>query len=255
MYLKKLLGAAPSPQAVLLIDGDLYLYRACAAAEEEIDWGDDIWSLMTDLKEAKKIFQTFIDQICDELDTGNFIIALSDKSNFRHEIEPTYKGGRKKVRKPVGYKAMKSWIKDTYRWVQTPMLEADDVLGICGSAPGHNVIMVSDDKDLKSIPGKLYRPMSLEFLETSVAEADRFFLKQALMGDVTDGYSGCPGVGEKTAEKILGSRPDWSLVVKAYAAKALSHDHALVQARLARILRWDDWDEKKQLIKLWEPRA
>lgn len=253
MYLKKLLGQAPSPQAVLLIDGDLYLYRACAAAEEEIDWGDDIWSLMTDLKEAKRIFQTFIDQICDELDSGNFIIALSDKSNFRHEIEPSYKGGRKKVRKPVGYKAMKDWIKDTYRWVQTPMLEADDILGICGSAPGHNVIMVSDDKDLKSIPGKLYRPMSQEFFETTKSEADRFFLKQALMGDATDGYSGCPGVGDKTADKILGSRPDWSLVAKAYAAKSLSHDHALVQARLARILRWDDWDEKKQLIKLWEP--
>ena len=40
------------------------------------------------------------------------------------------------------------------------MLEADDVLGICGSAPNHNVIMVSDDKDLKSVPAKLYRPMS-----------------------------------------------------------------------------------------------
>ena len=51
---------------------------------------------MTDLKEAKKIFQTFIDQICDELDSGNFIIALSDKHNFRHEIEPTYKGGRRR---------------------------------------------------------------------------------------------------------------------------------------------------------------
>ena len=36
-----------------LIDADLYLYRAAAAAEEETDWGDDVWSLSTDLKEAK----------------------------------------------------------------------------------------------------------------------------------------------------------------------------------------------------------
>ena len=254
MLLNNLLKQAPSRQAIALIDGDLYLYRACAAAEEEIDWGDDIWSLMTDLKEAKKIFQTFIDNICDDLETGNFIIALSDKHNFRNEIEPTYKGGRKKVRKPVGYRSMKHWIKNTYRWVQTPMLEADDVLGICGSHPDHNVIMVSDDKDLKSVPAKLYRPMSQEYLDISEAEADRFFFKQALMGDATDGYSGCPSVGEKTAEKILGSRPDWSLVVKAYASKSLSENHALTQARLARILRWEDWDEKKQIVKLWEPK-
>ena len=96
--------------------------------------------------------------------------------------------------------------------------------------------------------------MSQEYLDISEADADRFFLKQALMGDATDGYSGCPSVGEKTAEKILGNRPDWSLVVKAYAAKSLSENHALTQARLARILRWSDWDEKKQIVKLWEPK-
>ena len=37
----------------LLIDGDLYLFRSAIAVEHEIDWGDDVWSLATDLKRQR----------------------------------------------------------------------------------------------------------------------------------------------------------------------------------------------------------
>ena len=81
-YLKK-----PTAGTTLLIDGDLYLYRACAAAEEEINWGEDIWSLSTDLKVAKKIFQATLDACCEHLETGHFIVCLSDRDNFRKDVE------------------------------------------------------------------------------------------------------------------------------------------------------------------------
>jgi hypothetical protein len=45
-----------SDSQTLLIDADLYLFRASIVAEEETDWGDDIWSLSTDLKVAKELF-------------------------------------------------------------------------------------------------------------------------------------------------------------------------------------------------------
>ena len=246
-YLKK-----PMVDTTLLIDGDLYLYRACAAAEEEINWGDDIWSLSTDLKVAKKIFQETIDACCEYLETGHFIICLSDRDNFRKEVDSQYKGGRKKVRKPVGYSEMIKWIKNTYMWFSEPMLEADDLMGIMGSAPNHNTIMVSDDKDMKSIPGRLYRPMSGELLTITRKEADFNFLTQALMGDSTDGYSGCPTVGAKTAEKILTKDPSWNAVVAQYAKQKLNPNYALTQARLARILRFEDWDVEKNQLILWE---
>jgi DNA polymerase-1 len=252
-YLKKYLQT-PQEETVLLIDGDLYLYRACAACETEIDWGDDIWSLSTDLKEAKTVFQKTIDDFCDTLGTGHFIVCLSDKGNFRKELDSTYKGGRKKVRKPVGYLEMLRWVKKTYRWHIEPMLEADDVMGILGSAPNHNTIVISDDKDLKSVPCKLFRPMSGEFQTINKAQADLWFYTQALTGDVTDGYAGCPSVGPKTAEKLLKQNPSWSTVVNAYAKQKLNANYALTQARLARILRYEDWDLDSNTIKLWEPR-
>lgn len=244
----------PTAGTTLLIDGDLYLYRACAAAEEEVDWGEDVWSLSTDLKVAKKIFQDTIDSVCEHLETPHFIVCLSDRDNFRKDVDANYKGGRKKVRKPVGYPAMVQWVKDTFRWYCEPMLEADDIMGIMGSAPGHSTVIVSDDKDMKCIPASLYRPTTGELLVTNERTADYNFLTQALMGDVTDGYSGCPKIGLVTAKKILDKNPSWSAVVAAYQKQNLNETYALTQARLARILRYSDWDLEGRQIKLWEPK-
>ena len=238
---------------ILLIDADLYLYRACAAAEEEVDWGDDLWSLQTDLKEAKTIFQRTLQEVCEVLDTANFILCFSDRDNFRKEVLPSYKGGRKRVRKPTGYKAAVQWARDTYLWHSEPMLEADDVMGILATAPDSKGVIVSDDKDMLTLPAKLYRPQSGEHHDISVEDADRAFLTQSLTGDPTDGYTGVPRVGAVTAAKILGVRPAWSAVVAAYVKAGLTEADAIQQARCARILRFEDWDQETSTIKLWEP--
>ena len=240
---------------ILLIDAHLYLYRACAAAEEEVDWGDDLWSLQTDLKEAKAIFQRTLQDICETLDTANFILCFSDRDNFRKDVLPSYKGGRKKVRKPCGYKAAVKWAQDTYMWHSEPMLEADDVMGILATAPDSKGIIVSDDKDMLTLPAKLYRPVSGEHHDTTLAEADRMFLTQSLTGDSTDGYYGCPKIGAVTAAKVLGPQPHWNLVVAAYLKAGLTAADALQQARCARILRFEDWDQTTSTIILWEPQS
>jgi DNA polymerase-1 len=188
-----------------------------------------------------------------DLDAKEVVVTLSGSNNFRKTVEPTYKWGRKKTRKPVGYKALTEWVKETYNTIQVDCLEADDVMGILGSVPQTKAIVVSDDKDMKSVPSKLYRPTTEERLTISEADADRYFYTQTLTGDVTDGYAGCPKIGPKTAEKVLGSHPTWNAVVAAYQKENLTADYALTQARLARILRHQDWDEEGQAVKLWEP--
>jgi len=248
MFLKK-----SYPHTTLIIDGDLYLFRAAAACEEETDWGDDIWSLSTDIGAAKKAFESSIAKFKAELMAEDVVITFSGGENFRRTVEPTYKAARKKTRKPLGYKALVTWAMQNYEALQVDCLEADDVMGILGSVEGTKAIIVSDDKDMKSVPSSLYRPASNERLTINQADADRYFYTQTLTGDVTDGYAGCPKVGPKTAEKILGSHPTWNAVVQAYQKENLTADYALTQARLARILRASDWDEEKQQVKLWEP--
>jgi DNA polymerase-1 len=240
-------------QPTLLIDADLFLFRAAVIAEEETDWGDDIWSLATDLKVAKQIFTDQIKGFQERLGSSEVLMCISDSVNFRKQVSGSYKGNRKKSRKPVGYKAMVEWTQDNWPSHRQATLEADDVMGILGSAPNLKTVIVSDDKDMKTIPCKLYRPTDGDLLDISLLEADTNFLTQTLTGDATDGYSGCPKVGAVTAAKILGNRPDWSLVEAQFIKAGLSRETAIEQARMARILRFDDWDAAGEKVKLWSP--
>ena len=240
--------------SALAIDADILLYRSTSAAEKEVDWGDDVWSLWSDLKDAKAAFREQVERISQKLGVNNIICALSDsKANYRKNIDPSYKSNRRGTRKPVGYAAMKQWVITEYATIQKPGLEGDDCLGILATRPGNDCIMVSDDKDLKTVPGRLYRPQADEMLTITEDEADRFFLTQVLTGDPTDGYKGVPGIGPKKAEAILGSRPHWGAVEKAFITAGLTKADALTQARLARILRWSDWDAEKGEPIPWKP--
>ena len=238
----------------LALDTDILLYRSTSAAEREVDWGDDVWSLWSDLKDAKDAFREQVESIGKKLGVDNVVCALSDsKVNYRKQIDPTYKSNRRGTRKPVGYAAMKDWVRHNYNTIMKPGLEGDDCLGILATRPGNSCIVVSDDKDLMGIPGQLFRPSKDELLEINVDDADRFFLTQVLTGDPTDGYKGVPGIGPKKAEAILGPRPHWGAVEQAFIKAGLTKDDALTQARLARILRWSDWDAEKGEPILWKP--
>lgn len=240
------------------IDGDILLWKAASAAETEIDWGDDVWSLYTDLKEAKASFQQQLDNITGKLGIHDFVICLSDRSaNFRKGVDPTYKSNRKGTRKPVGYVELAKWCQTSFRSFWKPTLEADDCLGLLATMPinKNKCVVVSEDKDLRSVPSRLYQPRADELVTISEQDADRFFLTQVLCGDPADGYPGVKGVGPKTAEKILGTQPTWAAVEAAFIKAGLTRDDAITQARLARILRWSDWDEKKGEPILWKPNT
>jgi DNA polymerase-1 len=137
-------------------------------------------------------------------------------------------------------------------------LEADDVLGILATEPTNEErIIVSIDKDLLQIPGKVSRD-GKTYEEISEDEANYWHMMQTLTGDSTDGYSGCPRVGVKTAQKILGDHIQvplldlWMRVLAAYAKVGYSTDEALAQARVARILRHNDYNKETGGIKLWQ---
>lgn len=238
------------------IDTDILLYKATTTVEKSVDWGDDIWSLWCDLKDAKNLFKQQVDQITEATGVDNHIHCISDYGrNFRKVVDPRYKSQRKGTRKPCGYVAMSEWVKENYETRTYPTLEADDVMGILATTPDNigKCIIVSDDKDLKTIPTKLYRPTLNEKLEVSEDDAFRFFLTQCIQGDPTDGYAGIPGYGPKAAERVLGSRPDWSVVEREYVKAGMTREDAIQQARLARILHWSDWDADKGEVILWEP--
>lgn len=244
---------------ILLIDGDLYLHRACSAVERDVRWDAQNHVLVANAEEAWDTLMASLERIFTRFSSREHVIALStmDKPVFRLEVDPTYKSNRVKTRKPLCYFRIRERLEQEFKVVCFDGLEADDVCGILATKPQQHPrqrIIVSADKDMKTIPATVWDRKELRTY--TEAEADYYHLYQTLIGDTTDGYKGCPGVGPVKATKLLtnGGEDKWRIVVATYVANGLTAEDALVQARLARILRWSDWDSKKKEPILWEPK-
>lgn len=249
--------AAPSGDCDLLIDADILLYRAAAACEKEVLWDDVNHVLSSNRDEAWSAVLAQMETYRAACGGGQMYFALSGPGdqNFRRSIYPEYKAGRS--RKPLCYGYIMQQLEDNFPTKRVDQIEADDLLGIWATGGKlNNPIIISADKDLKTIPGRVYRDG--EVLVVSELDADRYWMTQTLTGDITDGYKGLPGCGAKGAEKILEGKESleemWHAVLQAYVAKDYTYDDALLQARLARILRATDWNSKKKEVRLWEPK-
>jgi len=236
----------------LLIDADYIVYKCCAAAETEIDWGDDVIVVSSRFSEAYDKVQRELFNIATDLGCfDDSILFFTDSINFRKRIDPAYKGHRNR-KKPCGYRRVINKLKEDYQVVVMPELEADDALGIYATKEqGH--IICSPDKDMRQIPGDLY-DLSTGVVTLTKEEGDRWHLIQTLAGDQTDGYSGVPGFGIKRAVSFFEENGySWSSVVSAFASKELDESVALQNARLAKILQHTDYDFTSQSIILWTP--
>ena len=140
----------------LLVDADYVVYKCCAAAETEIDWGDDVILVTSKFSEAYAAVKRELLKIINNFlwDVPELILFFSDSVNFRKSIQPAYKGHRNR-KKPCGYKRVINRLKTEYDVVIMPTLEADDALGIYATKNPGNVIC-SPDKDMRQIPGKLF---------------------------------------------------------------------------------------------------
>lgn len=247
----------------LLFDADMIVYEACSSVEKEINWGDGLWTLHADENEAEAQVDEKIANITNTVlsrlgydGAYEIILCFSDpKSNFRRKILSTYKANRDGKRKPICYNAVVKWCEDNYYYQRIPSLEADDVVGILATQHEGHEVHISGDKDFKSIPGCFYDYIHGELLNITEEEADHWFLTQCLIGDPADNYSGCPGIGIKTAEKIFKKEGyTWNTVLKQFEKMGMTEEEALQQARVARILRRTNVDSQLSPI-LWTPTS
>ena len=237
----------------LLIDCDYIVYKCCAATETEIDFGEDLIVVTSNFTDAYNCVKRDLDRV--KRDLGGFeemILFFTSPNNFRKKILPDYKGHRQR-KKPCGFKRVINNLKLEYKVILKDTLEADDSLGIYATKYTGNII-VSPDKDMKQIPGKLY-----DFNETvdiTPEDGARWHLIQTLAGDNTDGYAGVPGIGIKKAVKIFEEKGyTWKAVVETFEEKGMTEEDALCNARLARILQTTDYDHDRKEPILWTPTS
>ncbi len=249
----------------LLLDGDIDAYQIASSCEKSIDWGDGVVTVDSNLDDAKAQLDERIRCLRKMLGATRVIVCLTDSQNFRKEILPSYKANRKGVLKPVMLGDIRRYMAEKYEVFQRPFLEADDVMGILSTMGDTDLIkgeriIVSIDKDMKSVPGLLFNPSKVDqgVIEISLESADMCHYMQTLTGDSTDNYKGCPGCGPKKAEKALTKKsPDdsyWDLIVAEFQKKGLTEADALVQAQVARICRSEDYNFLDKRPIPWTPK-
>jgi 5'-3' exonuclease len=130
-----------------------------------------------------------------------------------------------------------------------PGTEADDVIASITAQVPDSVVVVSSDRDLLSLLGPdrdvaIMRPRKAGAWETvrlpelrelyGVADGPQYRQLAALRGDPADGLSGAPGIGEKTAAKLLAG---YGSIADLYAAVlAGAKDHGLSEKRRSALL-------------------
>jgi DNA polymerase-1 len=247
-------------KTVLLIDGDIIAYKHAAGGEVATDWGDHCWTLHTDTKQAVQSMDAYINSLVTILEADKIEIALTGTNVFRKRIDKSYKASRQKTRKPIGLGVLREHIMTNLRGSIENELEADDLLGIWATDPmfhaGAKKIIVSIDKDMQTIPCHLWNSNRPEFGVKNISpeSANDFHLYQTLVGDSSDGYPGCPTYGPTKSRRLLDKEGSgWPMVVEAFEKQGKTEEEALVQARLARILRIENYNIRTKTIKYWNP--
>lgn len=249
---------------IVLVDGMSILYRAFYG--------------LPGLRTSKGVptnavygFLNILFKIIDEELPEYLVIAFdTNKPTFRHEMYEDYKGTRKPM--PDDLVTQVPIVKEVLdamgiSMVEKPGYEADDIIGSLskrGDSQGYNVTVVSGDRDLLQLATDKIK-IRIPKTKSTGTEIEDYFAKdvkekyqvtptefidvKGLMGDPSDNIPGVPGIGEKTATKLIvefGSienAHDHIEDVKPKRAKESleeNYDLALKSKELATIVT--DWD-------------
>lgn len=161
-------------------------------------------------------------EIIDKEHPTHLGVAFDHGKTFRHEAYPPYKAQREET--PEDIKLSVPYIKEILHAMNIPVLqadgfEADDVIGTLATQAGKagvETYMLTPDKDygqliapnvymFKPRHGGGYDKIGEEEIKDKygINSAHQVIDLLALMGDSADNYPGCPGVGEKTAAKLI----------------------------------------------------
>ena len=210
---------------VALIDADVILYRAGFSADSQVlaglrqqvaeeypDWDEQSVKDNAHLRLQDEEYLNFalgntrttIETIIDGRES--YRLFLTGKGNFREQVATMqpYKGNRDPTHKPKYYTEIKQYMIDRWNAEVIEGMEADDAMGIAQwAARDKSTVICSIDKDLLMIPGWHYNIRDKEQKFVTLAEANRMFFWQMLVGDSTDNIPGIKGMGAVRSSKLL----------------------------------------------------
>lgn len=203
-------------EKLILIDGNSIIYRAFFAMPPLTNSS----GMHTN---AVYGFTNMLLRLIQEEQPTHILVAFdAGKATFRHESYQDYKGGRDKTPPELAEQfPMLRELLESFgiSWFELAGYEADDIIGTLskqGEEAGYDVLVVTGDKDMLQVVSD---KVKVALTRKGVSEIepygpkeieDRYQLKplqiidlKGLMGDTSDNIPGVPGIGEKTALKLL----------------------------------------------------
>lgn len=205
---------------LVLIDGNSIIYRAFFA----LPLLNNDKGVYTN---AVYGFTTMLLRILEEEKPTHMLVAFdAGKTTFRHQTYKEYKGGRQKTPSELSEQIpLLKEVLDAFgiSHYQLAQYEADDIIGTLanqGESNKWDVTVISGDKDLLQLASD---KVTVNLTKKGISDVEAYtpaFMKEkmeinpeqiihlkALMGDSSDNIPGVPGVGEKTAIKLLKQYP------------------------------------------------
>ncbi len=237
----------PDPKAdrTAVIDFDVIINKAARYGADHAEDPYDVFARIEVMIEEWRTGASCNKQI--------LAVSCSRADNYRKDYLPDYKAHRDKKKatpeKEAAEQKRRDMLRLAFKWadenlklVRRPRLEADDILGLL-AAPDR--VMVTIDKDLRTVPGWHYNPDKEDFpVKVTACEAKRFLAKQWLMGDSTDNIRGCPAIGPKKADTFLDTTPedDWlEGIYELFESKGMTRGQADDQFYAVKILQKGDY--------------
>lgn len=153
-----------------------------------------------------------VEQAMDEagVEFDRLELYLTGKGNFREQIATLrgYKSNRIGKPKPVHYKGIRRYMRERWGAQVVRGWEADDALAMIAHEHDYDpeaVVLVSGDKDLRTVPGRHYNPRKKQWSIVTKQEALLNFYRQIVTGDTVDNIAGCYKAGPKAADELLAS--------------------------------------------------
>ena len=238
---------------VVLVDGSGYIFRAYHALRDLARKSDGL--PVGAVFGFCDMLNKLVDDAMADDDIGHLAVVFDTaRRSFRNEIYPEYKAHRPPP--PEDLVPQFPLVRDATRafnvaCVEMEGFEADDLIATYADlavAAGHEVVIVSSDKDLMQMVGErvsMRDPMKQTVIrEEQVVEKfgvgpDKVIDVQALAGDSSDNVPGVPGIGVKTAAELIGAYGDLeTLLGRAGEIKQPKRRQNLLEnAGLARVSR------------------
>lgn len=218
---------------MILIDGDMLVYRVGFACDEE--------SPNVATQTLDNYLSEMVMDLSDHYTTS--IVYLTGKGNFRDEVAITqpYKGNRDNTRVPVHKNLLRDFMVSEWNAQVVDGIEADDAIAMKATELDHKAIICSLDKDFKQVPCSMYDYTKKVLTAVKKDDAMRWLYKQALMGDRVDNIPGIHGIGPKKADKIIDPcTTEWecySTCLTHYKDNELDEDRLLESLQLLYLLR------------------